>query len=87
MMNVAAAGSNFGTATGGTLLQSNSGLIGSGGGGPVPKPAAANRRPAASRPSNGAAAAAAEGVSSDSPMLVFALPCDDDSDSSGSSFT
>ncbi len=87
MINVAAAGSNFGTAAGGTLLQSISGLMGSGGGGaPVPKPAAANRRPAASRPSNGAAAAA-EGVSSDSPMLVFALPCDDDSDSSGSSFT
>jgi hypothetical protein len=86
-MNVAAAGSNFGTAAGGTgTLQSISGLIGSGGGGPVPKPAAANRRPAASRPSNGAAAAA-EGVSSESPMLVFALPCDDDSDSSGSNFT
>ncbi len=86
MMNAAAAGSNFGTAAGGTLLQSISGLIGSGGA-PVPKPAAANRRPAASRPSNGAAAAAAEGVSSDSPIFVLALPCDDDSDSSGSSFT
>ncbi len=82
MMKVDSASSNFGIVDSSTL-QSISGLIGNGGGGSGPKQAAANRHPAAARPSNGTAAA--EGLSD--AWSVFELTCDDDSASSGSSFT
>ncbi len=86
-MKVDSASSNFDIVDNSTL-QSISGLIGNGGGGSGPKQAAANRHPAAAKPSDGTAAA--EGLSdawSDLAMMVFELKCDDDSASSGSSFT